>query len=124
MLTNDITLNTSDTYSLIEQRPTSSKRSISGLEPNVDGNLVVSHEVAKDGRVSSVVIIEDLLVPAINATTGIIPKTDAIRVMLKLQYSPSTTRVSSDADIKKAIAGIVEFFGDPVKVNKILNREH
>lgn len=116
----DITLGT-DVYSLQSQRTNASVRSDAAQpisEPNL---LTISHENAKNGRRSSVVIIDDTkIVSTANAT---IPVADTVRAMFKVQFNPLGGRTDNEAAINAAVTQLIAFLSDASYVDKLLNQE-
>jgi len=115
----DITLDT-QVYSLQAQRTNSSIRSDASQplsEPNL---LTISHENAKNGRRSSVVILDDTVVIS---PDGLNPTPDTIRLMLKLQFNPLGGRTDNEAVINALITQLSAFMADSTFVTKLLNQE-
>ena len=120
MYTPDITLGT-QTYSLQAQRANSSVRSDASQPLSEPNTLTISHELAKSGRYSTAVMLDDTkIVSLVGATT---PVPDTVRTMFKLQYNPLAGRTDVDADITNAIAQLIVFLSDPTNVDKLLNKE-
>lgn len=116
----DITIGT-DTYSLQSQRTNASVRSDAAQEVSEPNLLTISHENAKNGRRSSVVILDDTnIVSSVDAT---IPVADTIRTMFKVQYNPLGGRTDNETTIKAEIAKLVIFLGDVSNIDKMLNQE-
>lgn len=117
MFTPDLVLGTA-TYSLTAQRVNSSIRGDASQplsEPNL---LTISHENAKNGRRSSVIILDDTKI--VGGTT-IVPST--VRTLLKLQFNPLEGRTDIETALAAQIAEVVEFLSNPALVAKILNQE-
>lgn len=118
MYTADITLNTK-TYTLKAQRATSSVRGVSSRPVAEPLNLTISNETAKNGRVSSVIMIDDVKVVQVGTS---IPTADTIRALLKIQYNPMSGRANIDTVVQALCADIVAF-ATPANITKLLNKE-
>lgn len=119
MYASDITLGTT-LYSLRTQRVNSSVRADPTQNLKEPKTLTISHDVAGSGRVSSAVILDDIAVVQIGASS---PQSDAVRVMLKLQYNPLSGRADIEATVAAQLAELVAFMGTPANITKLLNRE-
>lgn len=119
MFTSDITIG-SQTFSAVTSYGSSTIRRKTGEPVSEPTDLTISHEVAKNGRVSSAVIIDDVKV--VSDTNGIV--TDNVRALVKLQYNPASGRSTLDADIRALIDDLVTFLGVAGNVDKLVNREH
>lgn len=119
MLANDITLGTT-VFALRSLRSTSSVRSDNNQAVDHPRLLTISHEVAKSGRVSSAIMIDDT-VPVTVGTSQV--GSDTTRVLLKLQYNPLSGRTTTSADLKLALAELAAFISVEANIDKILNRE-
>lgn len=82
-----ITLQTVD-FDLVSRSGTRAVRSDPLTELDNPSTLLISHETAKNGRVSSVVMREENVVISCNDTCDIVPQTSNVKVMLKIQYNP------------------------------------
>lgn len=119
----DITLDTS-VYSLTVQRPTSSVRSVASLPTGKDEILQISHETSKDGRRSSVFILEDNVVLECDAN-ACSPKStrSTCKLMLKLQYNPldgNSNQAAAIADLRAQMQLLID---DNTLWPKFLNLE-
>lgn len=118
MFQSDITLNTK-TYALSAQRTNSSLRRVSTRPVSTPLELNIAHEVAKNGRVSTAIYIDDVAVVQIGSS----PATkDTVRALVKLQYNPMSGRTTTNTDIKAAIADLVSFLS-VANIDKLLNQE-
>jgi hypothetical protein len=122
MFTPDITIGT-NVYSLTSQRTNSSLRSdpSTGLDnPNL---MTISHEVAKNGKVSSVVILDSEVVVPCTDTCTITPASDTIRLQLKVQYNPLIGRTDTATEIERLRVLLVTFASNATSFAKFLNKE-
>lgn len=119
MYTTDITLGT-NVYSLTTQRINASIRSDAAQPLSEPNTLTISHENAKNGRRSSVVIFDDIKVLTSSST---LPLQDNVKVMLKVQFNPLGGRTTNEADINALLADLVSFISEPTNVTKFLNQE-
>lgn len=119
MLDSSLTTPTS-TYSTISVRPTSTLRSDAARPLINPRTLTVSHDVAKSGRVSSVIYIDDI---ATVLSPDAQPKTSSIRGQLKISYNPVEGRTDIASDIAEIIEEIKTILS-PANLTKILNKEH
>lgn len=119
MFTPTITLN-EQAFDLQTQRTNGSVRSVAAraLEPLT---LTISHEVAKNGRVSSVVYFDDSRNVPVGAGCTI-PKQETIRLQLKLMHNPTAGRSDSAATIEALRLSLIEF-ATSANFAKLLNRE-
>lgn len=127
-----ITLQTK-VFDLKSQRVNSSVRGDASEPVSEPNTLTISHENAKNGKVSSAIILDDvkLVTAAINTNLTIGPSAalssvsmpSAIRTMLKFQYNPLDGRDDIEAAVAVQAAQIVEFLGIPANIAKILNQE-
>lgn len=118
MFTADITLNTKS-YVMKAQRATSSVRGVATRPVSEPLSLTISHETAKNGRVSSVIMIDDTAV--VQSGTSV-AHAETLRAMLKIQYNPLSGRTSIDAAVQALCADIVAF-ATPANITKLLNKE-
>lgn len=107
------------TYNLTTTRPTSSIRSDSAKPLDNPRVMTVSHDIAKSGRVSSVVYIDDTLTTVVAGVAS----SSNVRVQLKLSYNPLEGRTDIASDIAVIYAELKEFL-TPANLTKILNKEH
>jgi hypothetical protein len=106
-------------YSKITERPTSTVRKVAGEEGTVQ--LSVSHETAKSGLVSSVMIFDDSLTVTSSASAPII---DNYRLMVKLQRNPLGGRADGPQTIIDMRAELIALLSDDTSWAKFLNQEH
>lgn len=118
MYTSDITIGT-EVYALRSQRTNSSVRAETSQSVSEPRLLTISHENAKSGRVSSVIMIDDSKVVQIGASA---PSLDTMRAMIKIQYNPLSGRTGIEAEIKAMIAALAAFSTD-ANISKLLNQE-
>lgn len=119
MYTPDITIGT-NVYSLVQQRTNSSLRSDPStgiLNPLL---LTISHEQAKNGKVSSVVILDSEV--TVDSTTAL-PVSDNIRLQFKVQYNPNSGRTDTAVELERLRALLVTFIDNPANIAKLLNKE-
>lgn len=119
MLGQSLTTTTS-TYSTISVRPTSTFRGDAARPLDNPRTLTVSHDVAKSGRVSTVIYIDDNQMVSSAST---LPKTSNIRGQLKFSYNPVEGRTDIATDIAEIFAELKEIL-TPSNLTKILNKEH
>lgn len=119
MFTPDITIGT-DVFALRSQRSNSSDRSDTNQSISEPRVLTISHEKAKNNRVSSVVFIDDQKLVQIGSS---VPQLDNIRVLVKLQYNPLSGRLTTEADVKLALTQLLTFLAVEANVDKLLNLE-
>lgn len=108
------------TYSLVTQRALSSLRTDSSRSLENPATLNVSHEVQKDGKVSSVVYLDDI---ATLVATDTKPIVDDIRVQFKVQYNPSNGRTDTEAVLNNLLSQLTTFLGVADNWNRFLNKE-
>lgn len=118
MFINDITIGT-DVFSKTVVRPTSSTYSDNNQTLSNPRTLQISHEIAKSGRVSTAVIIDDTA----TVTLGSSLVADNVRALIKISYNPLGGRAELTAAVKAAIAQINAFMSVEANVTKLLNRE-
>jgi len=117
MFASDLTVGTR-TYSLRSQRMSSSLRGDATRTVSNPRLLTISHETAKNGKVSSVMMIDDTAV----VTNGTSVVNDTIRVMVKLQYNPLVGRTDITTTIMAAIDELQALLVE-ANVTKLLNKE-
>lgn len=120
MFANTLTLDTHN-YDLVSQSPYRSMRSDATKPVSEPSTLTISHEVAKTGRRSSVVILDDNAV--INSGTSITK--DSIKSQFKIQFNPYSGRTAADIEttINEQIAQLQAFISVPGNIDKFLNLE-
>lgn len=106
-------------YDLVSQSPYRSMRSNSAKPVNEPETLTISHETAKSGTRSSVLILDDVAV--LNTTNSIIK--DSIRTQFKIQFKPYSGRADIEAVIAAQIAQLQAFLEVPANIDKFLNLE-
>lgn len=117
MFTPDLVVGTT-TYSLRAQRMASSVRGDSTQPVSEPRLLTISHETAKNGKVSSVLMIDDTAV----VSSGTTASSDTIRALLKIQYNPLSGRTGIEAVINSAIDDLKALL-TPANITKLLNKE-
>lgn len=122
MLPSDIILDT-NTYALRTQRLNSSVRADVNRDLAKPVTLTISHETAKSGRVSSVVIFDSAEVIDCDASCNLTPTTDNIRMQVKLQYNPLSGRVATEAEIERLYEQVQLFLTDNALWVRFLNQE-
>jgi len=115
----DVTLGV-ETFSLIEMKPTSSKRAIAGTSTGQSTVLTISHEVAKNGTKSSVMIFDDSDI----VSPDTVPTVANNRLMLKLSLNPLLGRADADATIAEQRTRLRAILDDDASWTKFLNSEH
>lgn len=120
MYASDITIGTK-TYNLQSQRTLSSVRSDASRPVGEPRLLTISHENAKNGRRSSVIILDDTKIVSVAGAS--VPVTDNVRLLLKAQFSPFGGRTTTADDINDLLTQLITFMGDPANVAKLLNQE-
>jgi hypothetical protein len=121
MLTPDlITITPASTFSLVSTRATSSLRNDITQPLDEPRVLTVSHDVQKNGRVSSVVYIDDTQ-NVISSST--LPIASGVRVQLKLQYNPAEGRTDIAVTLAEIYGQLKEIL-DAGNFAKVLNKEH
>jgi hypothetical protein len=121
MLTSDLTTTTPvATFSAISTRATSTLRSDAAQPLDEPRIVTVSHETQKNGKVSSVIYIDDTK----NVLSGVTVVPSLCRVQLKLQYNPLEGRVDIDATMAELYAQLTEIVSTGTNFDKILNKEH
>lgn len=118
MFANTITLGSSN-YDLISQMPYRSTRSVAGKPVNEPSTLTISHEVAKNGRRSSVVILDDNAV----INSGTLVTKDSIKAQFKVQFNPYSGRADIETTIGDLITELTAFLAVPANIDKFLNLE-
>lgn len=122
MYTPDITIGT-DIFSLITQRASSSVRQDGAKDLTNPCTLSISHETAKNGKISSVVILDSEEVIPCNDACSTVPLSDNIRLQMKLQYNPSSGRLLIDTEIARLQVQMLAFISDATNWSKLLNKE-
>lgn len=121
-LSQDITLGT-DVYALSVQRQNGSVRSVASRALTEPLTLTISHEVAKNGKVSSVVIVEDSKLVPMDASCSNTPILDPVKAMFKIQYNPNVGRTDLDAAVLAVRDALDAFVSDNTIYDKFINRE-
>jgi len=120
MYTSAITIGTK-TYDLQSQRTLSSTRGDASRAVGEPRSLTISHENAKNGRRSSVIIFDDTKIVSVAGAS--VPVVDNVRVLLKVQFAPSGGRTTTAADINELLTQLTTFLGTPANITKLLNQE-
>jgi hypothetical protein len=118
MYNSRITIGTTN-FDLVSQMPYRSMRSNAARSINEPQTLTVSHETAKSGLRSSVIILEDVKV--LNTQTSAIK--DSIKAQFKIQFKPYSGRTDIEVTIGELISALSAFVADPDNVDKLLNQE-
>lgn len=118
MFTNTITLDSTN-YDLVSQSPYRSTRSDASQSLSEPKTLTISHEIAKNSRRSSALILDDVAV--INNGTVVVK--DSIKLLVKCQFNPYSGRADIQATINKQIAELQAFLAVPGNIDKFLNLE-
>lgn len=118
MFVNDITIG-SNTFAKQSVRPLSASYADNNQPLDNPRLLTISHEVAKSGQVSSIVMIDDTKVIPVG-TTFVNSKA---RVFMKIQYNPLQGRSDLVAAINAAITELTTFVGVAGNITKLLNKE-
>lgn len=118
MFQSDITIGT-NTFSKVVVRPMSSSYADNNQTLTNPRILQISHEVAKSGRVSTAVILDDTA----NVAVGTSLVASNVRVLTKISYNPLEGRADLDAAIKAAIVELNTFLSAEANVAKLLNKE-
>lgn len=108
----------SRTYTLRAQRMSSSVRGDATQLVSEPRLLTISHETAKNGKVASVMMIDDTAVVS-NGTTV---SSDTIRILFKIQYNPLSGRTDIETVINSAIEELKELLSTE-NTTKLLNKE-
>lgn len=110
-------------YVETSRKDNSTIRRIAGLPDNEAVSLTISHENAKNGVRSSVIIIDNS--KAIGFKADGTPIIDTARVMFKLQYKPLTGRTDTTADLSAAMYDIVAVLtaDSAAGFTKLINQE-
>lgn len=117
MFTSDLVVGTR-TYSLRAQRTASSVRGDATRAVSAPRLLTISHETANNGKVSSVMMIDDTAV----VTNGTTVANDTIRAMIKIQYNPLVGRTDTTAVINSLIDEL-KLLLVAGNITKLLNKE-
>ena len=123
-LPNDILLNVDTTYSRTSTRATSGTFHDATAALTAPQSIFVGHEVAKTGRVSSVVQFDNSMVVDTSSTAccGDL-ESDLVRVQVKLMYNPIKGRTDIDTKILELRDDAVAFISDAGNWAKLLNKE-
>lgn len=119
MYNNDLTLDTT-IFSLVSEKPTSSIRRVATQPLDNPVGVTISHEVAKNGKVSSVIYIDDE--KTITTSDNVV--SSMARVQLKITYNPDEGRSDLTTVIEKGVAVMQSFLSGTGNVTKLLNQEH
>lgn len=118
MYTSDLLIGV-DTFSRTVTRPTSSTYSDNNQSLSNPRLLTISHETAKNARVSSAVILDDTETVVVGNSMA----ADNIRVLLKVSYNPLGGRTDLTTKVKGAIAQLIAFAQVENNITKLLNKE-
>lgn len=118
MYPSTLILNT-QTFEKKVQRPMSSVYIDTDQTLDNPRSLTISHEVAKSGRVSTAVMLDDT--KSIVLANSIVA--DNTRVLIKLSYNPLGGRASLDTVVRAALADLVGFLSDTANIDKLLTQE-
>lgn len=120
----DIVL-TDRTFMSVVTTPRSTVRSRAEADLLNPESLTISHEVAKNGKISSVVYREDLTVLPCGADAcSTTAQTSAVRAQFKISYNPKMGDVNLDAALDDVIADLIVFLSDTSNIAKLINQEH
>jgi hypothetical protein len=117
---NDITLGTV-VYSLRSQRTNSTVRSDATQATTEPSLLTISHEIAKNGRVSSAVIFDDTKVVTSSETTPVVSTDKAV---FKFQFNPLDGRTDHSTVFNALCDQLVAFLSVQDNRDKLINQEH
>lgn len=123
MMESDITLGV-NVYSTQVVKPTSTIRGDASREIEDPAILTVSHETGKNGRVSSVMIIDDSALVPCNDACSTTPGISNVRGMIKLQYDPTDGRANLDTVLMVVLAELMALLADSALMTKFRNKEH
>lgn len=123
MFNPDITLG-SATFSLVRQRENSSLRRDPAAALETPQSLTISHETAKNGRVSSVIYFDHDEVIDCDSTCGIPGASANIRTQFKISYNPSDGIVDIDTILAKQLAEMELWLVAADNMTKFRNKEH
>lgn len=126
MFTPDIILNdgvADRTYSLTQQRTTSSLRSDATRDVTTPRYVTIAHEKAKDGTISSVIYIDSEEVIACNDTCATTPTIDKLRVQLKIVRNPLSGRATIEEDVEELLEQVINLITEGSNRAKFLNQE-
>lgn len=122
-ISTDVTLGLA-VYSATVTRPTSTIRNDSSQPIDEPIALTISHETAKNGKVSSVVYIDISEKVPCTSTCQVTPGLSNVRGQFKLSYNPLDGATDLAAHTALAIEQIKLFLGDAALVAKFMNKEH
>jgi hypothetical protein len=121
-MSSDLTLGTV-TYSSTVIKSNSTLRANAARPIEDPEVLTISHEIAKNGKVSSVILIDDNeALPC--TTTCNTPTTSNVRAMFKLQYNPLDGRAGLVTSITYVINQLQLALNDATVMAKFVNKEH
>lgn len=122
-MSSDITLGT-DLFSTIVVKPRSTIRSNPAQLASEPETLTISHEVASNGRISSVFIIDDGTMVPCNDACATTPTMSNVRGMIKLQYNPNEGNTDIDISVAAVIEYLKALLADDALMTKFRNQEH
>jgi hypothetical protein len=120
MYTNDLALDTT-TFSLVTERPTSSLRADATAALDNPSLCNISHETAKNGKVSSVIYFDD---DKISTDANGIVTSSLVRTQFKVAYNPNEGRTDIETVIARQIVLLQAFLNGAGNVDKFVNKEH
>jgi hypothetical protein len=106
-------------YDLVTQNPYRSMRFDATQSLASPNSLTISHETAKTGTRSSVLIFEDIDV--LSTSTSIIK--DSVKTQFKCTFKPLSGRADIEAVINAHIVQLQAFLAVPENITKFLNQE-
>lgn len=121
----DITVNTKE-FALVQLRPQSSLRRDAASPVNAANDLTISHETAKSGLVSSVILRDHNSTVSCDTSCDALPISGRIRAQFKISYNPSLyTKDGTDitAELDDVISDLIAFVSDTNNIIRILNQE-
>jgi hypothetical protein len=128
MYASDITLNDGTNDHVYSQTLLFNGKSVradaeqSVSEPNL---LTISHEVANNGRVSSVIMRDNTRTVTASSVSGcaVSSISDVVRTQFKIAYNPTVDRDTINAELTAQLKEIIGFLGVEANFTKFLNRE-
>jgi hypothetical protein len=123
MMSADITLGSS-VYSTTSVKSNSTIRK-NGARPIEDPALfTVSHEVAKSGRINSVMIIDDTVMVPCNDTCQVVPGVSSIKGLVKFSYNPKEGRTDLRTSLETIAAELISMLESQTRMDQFFNLEH
>lgn len=125
--TSDITLNNGETdnvYSETLRYRSKSVRSDANQAVTEPNTFTISHEVAGNGRVSTVVYRDNVrTVETGSNSCSVATVSDTVRSQFKFAYNPTIGRSTIEAELRAQIAELIAFLEGTGHVDKLLNKE-